>query len=254
MSKLKELIDQLYEEVTQQNDEVISEDGAIDSIFFSDIDPERLRGSLLQMGELLHIEDMAGMHVATPLVIDEAIRLILEWEGICNSIEGLKRHMRELDADIVRMQPWGDFDVVKLEQLSQHDCHIRFWTLPVDIFATQVTEPWYIDHQATLVSQDAANAYFITISVGNEIPQMPVLAQSVEICPCPVSTLIMLQTRDKDSLKRLKTKQGDFALAHYTELRETLRTLLPDGAELPTKHFSHRQILKLKLKKIFRKA
>ncbi len=253
MSNLKELIDHLYEEVVMLPAEVQKEDEAVTDDFDTDIDPERLRLAVRQMSECLQQEDLGDLQAAAILNLEDTTRLLMQWESICNGISGLNRHMKELDEDIARMQPWGDFDVVKLNQLQQHDCNVMFWKMPVSIMATMTTESWYNDYQATIISHDQSDAYFITISLMNETPEMPALAERLEICPCPVSTLIMLQTRDKDSLKRMQTKQGDFALAHYAELRETLRSVLPPGTVLPKQHVSHRQLLKARLHKLFKK-
>lgn len=251
MSNLKELIDRLYDEVMTQQDPDEDQMPQIEELANEDLDAERLRQILSQMQEVLQKEDLSGLQATAPLNADETTKLMLQWENLNSSIEGLRRHMKDLEADIARMQPWGDFDVVKLEQLQQRDCHVRFWTMPIAAFAAQASEAWVVNHQATLISEDAANAFFITISLGNEKPQMPAQASEMEICPCPVSTLIMLQTRDKDSLKRVMTLQGDFALAHYAELLETLRTILPKGAALPQR--KHAQNLRARLRRLFRK-
>lgn len=253
MSNLKELIDRLYDEVVQSQDAPDPDTALTEEWVESDFDTERLQGVLTQMASCLQPEDLQGDQDAQALDVDAASRLLAQWGNLCSSMEGLRRHMKELDTDITRMQPWGDFDVVKLEQLRQHDCQVLFWTMPIDVYASQATEPWFTDSQAQLVSEDTSLAYFITLQLGNEEILLPQAATRVEICPCPVSTLIMLQTRDKDSLKRLQTMQGDFALAHYAELRETLRTLLPAGASLPGQKLSRRQQLKARLKKLFRK-
>ena len=253
MTHLKELIDRLYDEVVQSQDAANPDTAQPDEWVESDFDTERLRGALTQMASCLQPEDLQDVQEAQALDVDATSRLLVQWGNLCSSMEGLRRHMQELDADITRMQPWGDFDVVKLEQLRQHECQVLFWTMPIDIFASQASEPWAVDSQAQLVSEDTSQAYFITLQLGNEEVAMPPEATRIEICPCPVSTLIMLQTRDKDSLKRLQTMQGDFALAHYAELRETLRTLLPAGSMLPGQKLSRRQQLKARLKKLFRK-
>ena len=253
MTHLKELIDRLYDEVVQSQDAANPDTAQPDEWVESDFDTERLRGALTQMASCLQPEDLQDVQEAQTLDVDATSRLLVQWGNLCSSMEGLRRHMQELDADITRMQPWGDFDVVKLEQLRQHECQVLFWTMPIDIFASQASESWAVDSQAQLVSEDTSQAYFITLQLGNEEVAMPPEAIRIEICPCPVSTLIMLQTRDKDSLKRLQTMQGDFALAHYAELRETLRTLLPAGSMLPGQKLSRRQQLKARLKKLFRK-
>lgn len=253
MTHLKELIDHLYDEVVQPQDATDPNAPVAEEWEGSDFDTERLRLALTQMAACLQPEDLQDPQAIAALEIDAASRLLAQWENLCSSMDGLRRHMQELDADIVKMQPWGDFDVVKLEQLKQHECQVLFWTMPIDVFASQATEPWAVDSQVQQINEDNTLAYFITLQLGNEEVALPPEATHVEICPCPVSTLIMLQTRDKDSLKRMQTIQGDFALAHYAELRETLRTLLPEGATLPGQRLSRRQQLKARLKKLFRK-
>jgi len=251
MSNLKELIDHLYNEVIQAKEATADTIDLADDWEDTSFDAERLLQVLTQMTACLQREDLSDYQEATVLDADQTSRLLIQWEGLCNSMEGLNRHMKELETDIAKMQPWGDFDVVKLEQLRQHGCEVLFWTMPVDVFASQSAEPWFIESQALLVSQDTTLAYFITLQLGKDEISMPAEACRAEICPCPVSTLIMLQTRYKDSLKRLKTRQGDFALAHYAELRETLRSILPAGTPLPGQKQSHRQQLRAKLRKIF---
>lgn len=253
MNNLKELIDHLYEEVTQQQDDTEWETENVADPLFANLDADRLCLAVKQMADVLQKDDLTNQQPASPLDGENAIRLVMQWENICKSVTGLNRHMKELDADILRMQPWGDFDVVKLNQLEQQDCHVRFWKMPISVMASMTAEAWYSDYQTTVISVDQKDSFFITITLGDEEPNMPAQAEKVEICPCPVSTLIMLQTRDKDSLKRVLTIQGDFALAHYAELRETLRELLPPGAELPKQKQSHRQMMKARLKKLFKK-
>ena len=58
-------------------------------------------------------------------------------------------------------------------------------------------------------------------------------AHSVEVTPSPVSTLIVLQTRAKDSLRQVQLQMGDFSLQHYREVEAALG--LTDTIQIPSR-------------------
>lgn len=237
MSELSTLIEQLYQEgierggldkqpamMTSVSDEkIISEE---------EIHATRLLRVAREMAALLRQEDQPNLNQPAPS--QEARLLILNhWESMMQKMAGIRQHMQSLEQDILKMQPWGNFDVMKVEQLAQHGCHIRFWTLDSATMEQQKEERWFVASSALIVANDGETAHFVTVTMGQERPIVPPEAIEVELCPSPVSTLIMLQTRDKDSLKRLDTLLGDYALCHYGEVYAALRCSLPEGAEMP---------------------
>ena len=233
MTELNELIERLYNESVELNAqpkpsaEMISHSDKCEE----DIDTQRMLHVLNEMAALLSEDDQPKIEESPS---EEALlRVLNHWEAMTHSVQGIKEHMQSLEQDIVKMQPWGDFDVMKVEQLAHHGCHIRFWKMDSGLLVSQLAEQWFIDCNALIVTQDIETSYFITVTDSESRPPVPVEAEEVIICPCPVSTLIMLQTRDKDSLKKMETLLGDYALVHYGEVYTALRKKLPNTIELP---------------------
>lgn len=253
MNELNELIEQLYKEHTSASKPKDRVAGGLSAIAnpAEDARISRIRQVLIEMGSLLKAEDQPVVDVEPPTETI-CLRILNHWESMTHSLHGIKQHMLSLEQDIVKMQPWGNFDVMKVEQLATEGCHIRFWTMPIPKFALYSAEATDQSVRFYPVTQDSEFCYFVTVSEGQETLRMPDGASEVEICPCPVSTLIMLQTRDKDTLKKMETLLGDYALVHYGEVYASLRQALPPGAPMPTLEPAHKG-LRHKLHQIFHK-
>lgn len=255
MNELNDLIERLYNEgITQGGLPQQSAPSAMPQSASTETDTlvTRLLQVLDQMGALLQRQDQPDMQIVAP---DQAalLRILNHWEQMMSGAEGLRLHMQSLEQDIVKMQPWGNFDVMKVEQLASQGCHIRFWQMPTHLLALRVADGSWEDCHMQVISQDTELAYFVTVSMGNQAVSMPAEAHEVEICPCPVSTLIMLQTRDKDSLRKLDTLMGDYALCHYGEVYNALRQALPQGANIPHL-YNERMSLRQRLHMLWRKG
>ncbi len=253
MTELNELIERLYSETIERGElpKPSTETTSFSENDEEEADTQRMLHVLNEMGALLDEDDQPKIEESPS---EEALlRILNHWESMIHSVQGIKEHMQSLEQDIVKMQPWGDFDVMKVEQLAHHGCQIRFWKMDSTRLSAQLTDPWFIDYNALIVAQDSETSYFVTVSDNSNRPPVPAEAEEVNICPCPVSTLIMLQTRDKDSLKRMETLLGDYALVHYGEVYSALRKKLPKGTELP--HLAvHRETLSDKLRRFFKKT
>lgn len=248
LNELNDLIERLYAETfhegglqQQSANSVDTEAATTDSGEYVN----RLRQVLDEMGAMLQTEDQPNMAETAP---DEAacLRILNHWEQMMLSAAGHRQHMMSLERDIQKMQPWGNFDVMKVEQLASAGCQIRFWRIAAHLLPLRLAEGTWNCNNLKVVTQDLETAYFVTITTETETAPEPADAEEVDICPCPVSTLIMLQTRDKDSLRQLETLQGDYALCHYGEVYNALLELLPEGAPLPqlaTEHTGLRQRL-----------
>lgn len=232
MSELTQLIDRLYAEgIPQLTDDTLS--SAVHQITpDAGVDVQRLLVILQEMGGLLHQEDQPDLTVPPPSG-EALMHIVKHWESMQRSYYGTSVKIEGLDQDIITMQPWGDFDVMKVEELQRRGCHLGFWQISSLAWAQQGSGSWVDDYHVLQVSQDADNVWFVTITPVGITPLVPTEAQEVKVCPSPVSTLIMLQTRYKDSLKRLETLMGDYALCHYGEVYIALQQLLPDGTTLP---------------------
>lgn len=242
MTTLHELIEDLYQQTMADAvpaapapDVPAVDDGG------SPDDPivARIRRVLGEMGQLLTQDDELRLDVAPPT--DEIrLRILNHWEQLTQSIARIREHEQSLEADIARMQPWGDFDVVKVEQLAARGVHIHFWRAPHPLMAAVDAPPLTEGHRLHIISHDSDWTYFVTIADTDCPPAVPAGVQPVEICPCPISTLIMLQTRDKDARRRKEMLREDYALAHYSEVYAALRQALPPGSPLPQLRAVHR--------------
>lgn len=254
MTVLNELIERLFNEKVEQGgpskqttEAPVSSDKAEE-----EADVRRMLHVLREMGALLDEDDQPKIEDSPS---EEALlRILNHWESMTRSVNGIKEHMKSLEQDINKMQPWGDFDVMKVEQLARQGCHIRFWKMDSGLMAQKEAEQnWMTDHRVSIVAQDAGTTYFVTVTDNADTSPIPADAKEVIICPCPVSTLIMLQTRDKDSLKKMETLLGDYALVHYGEVYSALRKKLPEGTELPQLPVRH-ETLSDKLRRFFKSS
>ena len=251
MTELNELIERLYKQGIEQGglSTPSTEIPISPAPSEEEVDTRRMFVVLNEMGALLNEDDQPKIEESPS---EEALlRVLNHWEAMMQSVQGIKEHMQSLEQDIVKMQPWGDFDVTKVEQLSHHGCHIRFWKMNSELLSARLADAWFVECNVLIVTQDIETTYFVTVTDNEEKPPVPSEAEEVVICPCPVSTLIMLQTRDKDTLKKMETLLGDYALVHYGEVYSALRKKLPKDAELPQLTVRH-ETLSDKLRRFFK--
>lgn len=255
MDLLNELVESLYSQCMAETapSDIVAEATVQDpTVACNDATTERIRRVLTEMGELLSEADQPRLdeQPPTPLICQ---RILNHWDQFTASVQGIREHLSNLEHDIERMQPWGDFDVMKVEQLEAHGIHIGFWRTPISQLPEDSDEELIVKYQVRIISHDALYVYFVTINTEGETVILPQQAQHIDICPCPVSTLIMLQTRQKDSLRSLQTLREDYALAHYGEMYAALRQVLPPGTPLPQLK-AERKGLRQKIRQFFANA
>ncbi len=170
-----------------------------------------------QLDQMLEEMKLAvdGEHFTVP---QEEVQLdvVMEmWEGWQEHCRSLERHIASLDADIKKMEPWGDFSQNSIEGLRQAGWKTVFWETQPKKWQSQ----WQKDYYATIIYSDKRKLYFVTFShIGEEV-ELPG-AEPVQVLPSPSSTLIMLQTKAKDDLKKLRNQMGDYALTHGNIVEE----------------------------------
>lgn len=124
-------------------------------------------------------------------------------------IQLLKKYIQQLDSDIETMFPWGELDLSEVERLRQEGIALDFWQMDQKRFHQELqrsmdpTIPhWMSRYNARPISDANSQSYFTTRTpLGTDI-QIP-FAVKARMCPSPVSTLIILQTKAKDALKHL---------------------------------------------------
>ena len=112
MTELNELIERLYSETIERGE---LPKPSIETPSFSEkseeeADTQRMLHVLNEMGALLNEDDQPKIEESPS---EEALlRVLNHWEAMTHSVQGIKEHMQSLEQDIVKMQPWGDFDVM----------------------------------------------------------------------------------------------------------------------------------------------
>jgi V/A-type H+-transporting ATPase subunit I len=190
---------------------------ADDSNFQSDMARcKRYELMLEQMRATLKKEDLEALPALPQGITYEVERIEVAWQDLCSQIAEEQRNMVNLEHDIQAVAPWGDFSFESIHKLTMAGWTVRFWTVsPKDL-----RPEWTKEHHATVINRTPKLVYFITLTrSADELTALPG-ATEVHLGPSPQSTLIMLQTRAKDDLKKLRIKQGDFALAHYREMED----------------------------------
>ena len=124
-----------------------------------------------------------------------------------NDIEELKKYISNLDIDITNRMPWGDLQVNYSEEYIKGSKTTRFWTAPNDCFEANQNN-WIERYNANFVSKGDFLTYFTTFTL-SDIEIIMEGAEEAYVCPCPTSTLIMMQTRAKDLLKELTQELSD---------------------------------------------
>lgn len=205
---------------------------------------EELAKVLSEMGKCIQKEDVkVGLPYDTEFTNDAAY-LIGLWNQQSKVVADLKHHIEELDYDIQARSPWGDLVVDSTTVFEPDKPVTRYWTAPKDCLESN-HDLWSNSYNISVISTGDYLSYFTTTTARDKDIMMEG-AEEAKVCPSPVSTLIMLQTRAKDTLKHELIKQEDCAIAHYLEVEAML------GLSDTLKH-QKRKIIVDKIKGIFNK-
>jgi V/A-type H+-transporting ATPase subunit I len=180
---------------------------------------DRLRQLLAEMRAVLKKEDLEALPPLTEGLDFDVAQIEVAWQQLCGQIRDEQQNVATLDADILSLNPWGDFSSESILGLEKAGWKVRFWTAPTEAYRPD----WETALHAIPVRRSPKLVHFLTVTPtadGHPADRLPG-ATEVHLSPSPQSTLIMLQTRAKDDLKRLLIRQGDFALAHYREIEAT---------------------------------
>lgn len=154
----------------------------------------------------LAVEDA---HFAEPQGDAPLDAVLDEWAVLRERCLSLERHIASLDTDIKKMEPWGDFNQTSIEGLRQAGWKVGFWETPSKNWQSR----WQKEYYATIIYSNKKKLYFVTFAHTDEEVDLRG-ADKVRILPSPTSTMIMLQTKAKDDLKKLRNQMGDFALTY----------------------------------------
>lgn len=185
----------------------------------SDLTP-LLTEMLQQMREVLTRDDIRAGLPALPDEAADVSPLYAQWLTLYKELTRQQQAIAELDADIHAMEPWGDYPMSQIDQLLRQHLSLQFWCCSASHFEAHRTE-WSDAYSAALVSQSKGISYFTTTTPIDGNLSLPG-CDRCKVTPSPLSTLIMLQTRIKDTYRQKLVEVGDFALSHYLEVEAAL--------------------------------
>ena len=178
------------------------------------------REMLEEMRTCINKEDVkAGLpdETAPDFDID---RIFIFWQQFRMKTNNLKKYIESLDYDIAARVPWGDLTFSSDEGFVEGLPMTRCWTASKECFeANRII--WEKAYSVRLISEGQYLAYFTT-STQKDVEIMMEGAEEAKVCPSPASTLIMLQTKAKDSLKLEQLKMCDFAVEYYHSVEAAL--------------------------------
>lgn len=202
------------------------------------------REMLAEMRSCIHKEDVkAGLPPAVTEAFDIESVFIF-WQQFNLKVENLKKYIESLDYDIAARVPWGDLTFDSEEGFVEGLPITRCWTARKECFETN-HERWAEEYGVKKVSEGQYLTFFTSSTPKDQVIVMEG-AEEATVCPSPASTLIMLQTRAKDSLKLEQLKMSDYAVEHYRSVEAALG--LTD-----TIHAAKRKKLMFKLRKLFQR-
>ena len=129
----------------------------------------------------------------------ETERLVKEIEILGEKELAVKHDIDEVDKNIAKLEPWGEFDKDKLNELAQAGYITNFWTCPKKLFKKE----WVDEYFATVINEENSKFYFITFA--SEKPD--ITAESIEL---PESKISELKNSKKQLEKQLKDIQEEY--------------------------------------------
>lgn len=199
---------------------------------------------LAEMRQCIQKEDVkAGLPNHTDETYDME-RIFIFWQQFRTKVDNLKKYIEGLDYDIAARVPWGDLTFNTDEGFVAGLPITRCWTAKKYLFEAN-RDGWETAYNARVISEGQYLTFFTTSTPKNTEVKMEGATEAT-VCPSPASTLIMLQTRAKDSLKLEQLKMCDFAVEHYrfVEAALGLKDTIPA---------TKRKRLLFRLRKIFRR-
>ncbi len=136
-------------------------------------------------------------------------------------IDRLKEYITNLDIDITNRMPWGDLFIEPEDTYNKNVPQTRFWTTPNDFYENH-KELWDKQYNVKFIFRGEYLTYFTTSTYIDCNIQMDG-AEEAYVCPSPASTLIMLQTKAKDLLRKIDDKNPQEKLKTSKKIRFEIR-------------------------------
>lgn len=142
-----------------------------------------------------------------------AKKLVEDVETLGEKELSVKHDIDELEKNIAKVEPWGEFDKDKLNELAIAGFIPHFWTCPKKLFKKE----WVDEYFATVINDENSKFYFITFA--KEKPDI-----TAELIDLPNARLSEL----KDSKKLLEAKLKDIQ-EEYLKINKQSRNVIMAG-------------------------
>ena len=146
-------------------------------------------------------------------VKNAAKKLVEDVETLGEKELSVKHDIDELEKNIAKVEPWGEFDKDKLNELAIAGFIPHFWTCPKKLFKKE----WVDEYFATVINDENGKFYFITFA--KEKPDI-----TAELIDLPNARLSEL----KDSKKLLEAKLKDIQ-EEYLKINKQSRNVIMAG-------------------------
>lgn len=146
-------------------------------------------------------------------VKNAAKKLVKDVETLGEKELSVKHDIDELEKNIAKVEPWGEFDKDKLNELAIAGFIPHFWTCPKKLFKKE----WVDEYFATVINDENGKFYFITFA--KEKPDI-----TAELIDLPNARLSEL----KDSKKLLEAKLKDIQ-EEYLKINKQSRNVIMAG-------------------------
>ena len=134
-------------------------------------------------------KDYVSVKVSKDNIEQTAKGVLDEIDKLTSDQTALSHKLDEINKDIAKLEPWGDFDEHRLKLLSNSGFHVNFWVCPTKMFKKE----WGDDYFASPVNEINKRTYFITFSK-EERPDI-----TAEFIDLPEDRLSVLYERKKNT-------------------------------------------------------
>lgn len=164
--------------------------------------------TIIRYFKVLNKQAQAKPELAPQIDRIEGLTLLSDIEELLEKKNSLQARLQQIEKDIADMSLWGSFQYAGINRLKQAGYSLTFYTCPVAKF----DEKWIDEYNAILINNIQSVVYFITITKGNDIPEI-----DAERPKMPDRGLVKLEARKQTILEDLKEVQDELIRRACTE-------------------------------------
>lgn len=149
----------------------------------------------------------------------DGLEIFDEIENMRFEMEMYQQRLASLRKELVQVEPWGEFTHSTIEALRKSGHTIRFYTTATKRYNPQ----WETDYNAFVIGTAGVNTYFITLTYGEEAPQID--AEEVKSPEKSATHLRAEISGLENNLKKADETLTNFACEYVEAMRISRRKL-----------------------------